>query len=128
MNRMKLTIASVTSSRFLSHIRFLEANLSMLIIDTPQTDQRLQPGSTLTILFKETDVALARTLTPSTLGHIDVVVENIEQGEVLNEVHLSSRLGSLTALVPLFDVSVGEKLYALIHPAHILLAKDSHGE
>lgn len=101
---------------------------SATLLETPATAEYLVVGSDVTLLFKETEIALAKNLTGliSLRNRIPVSVTGIERGDILSAVKLEyagMHLVSVitTRAIDRLEIKVGDDLEALIKANEIAL-------
>lgn len=131
MNTLPALLTAVASSAHLSCVTAeCDATpLELLLIETPATRPDLTVGSSVTLLFKETEVLLTPTLPQGITANIlPVTVIRSDAGAVLTHVDLAFGSHRLAALVPsrpfaTLNAAPGIPLYALISPSQISLAR-----
>jgi molybdate transport system regulatory protein len=92
MNKLAGVIAEVASS---DHVSLVDVavggdRFTAIVVETPETAPHLAPGRPVWLLFKETEVSLARNLAGeiSLSNRIPATVRAIRQGRLLSEVEL----------------------------------------
>ena len=130
MNRLKGQIVAIDSN---SHMSLVDVAVSLnvfsaTLLETPATAEFLDVGSDVTLLFKETEIALAKNLTGliSLRNRIPVSVTGIERGDILSAVKLEyagMHLVSVitTRAIDRLEIKVGDDLEALIKANEIAL-------
>lgn len=98
------------------------------LLETPETADYLQIGNLVTLLFKETEIALAKNLSGmiSLRNRISVRVKSIERGDILSAVTLDydgKRLVSVitSRAIERLDIIIGDQLEALVKANEIAL-------
>jgi molybdate transport system regulatory protein len=98
------------------------------LLETPETADYLQIGNEVTLLFKETEIALAKNLSGmiSLRNHISVSVQSIERGDILSAVILDYEGAHLVSVITSraidrLQIKVGDQLEALIKANEIAL-------
>lgn len=99
-----------------------------IIIETPESAPFLKAGIPINIMFKETEVSVAKELSGriSLQNKIDCTIENIERGELLSKVILNYK-GSVvvsvitTGAVEQLELSPGDKVKALIKTNEVII-------
>ena len=98
------------------------------LLETPATADYLLVGSEVTLLFKETEIALAKNLSGmiSLRNRIPIIVQNIERGDILSAVILDyegKRLVSVitSRAIDRLEIKLGDQLEALIKANEIAL-------
>lgn len=104
------------------------------LLETPGTADYLRVGSNVTLLFKETEIALAKNLSGmiSLRNRISVSVQRIERGAILSAVTLDfegMRLVSVitTRAIEQLQIDVGDQLEALVKANEIALMAGHDG-
>jgi molybdopterin-binding protein len=98
MNKLPASIVNIESSGFISLVDLdiispageSGGRFSCVIIETPETAGYLKIGGRVFILFKETEVSIAKNLSGqiSLRNRIPVVIKQIHKGAVLTELKL----------------------------------------
>jgi molybdate transport system regulatory protein len=134
VNQLKGTIAAIESN---SHMSLVDVAVggdvfSATLLETPETASYLKVGQAVTMLFKETEVSLAKNLTGliTLRNRIPVVVTGIERGAIMSAVKLDYRGLSLTSIVTTrgidrLQLMVGDNVEALVKANEILLKDES---
>lgn len=134
MNQLKGTIAAIESN---SHMSLVDVAVggdmfSATLLETPETAFYLKIGQAVTMLFKETEVSLAKNLTGmiTLRNRIPVVVTGIERGAIMSAVKLDYRGLSLTSIVTTrgidrLQLMIGDHVEALVKANEILLKAES---
>lgn len=130
MNRLKGQIVAIDSNSYMSLVDVaVGLNIfSATLLETPATANYLVVGSSVTLLFKETEIALAKNLSGliSLRNRIPVSVAAIERGDILGAVTLDydgMQLVSVitTRAIDRLEIKVGDDLEALIKANEIAL-------
>ncbi|MGD9900189.1 MAG: molybdopterin-binding protein [Calditrichaceae bacterium] len=92
MNKIKATITAFESSGHISLVD-LEAGgaaFSCVIIENPESAGYLKTGNEVSLLFKETEVSIAKNLSGeiSLRNRIDSVITGLEKGAILTKITL----------------------------------------
>jgi len=130
LNRLKGQVVAIDSN---SHMSLVDVAVglnifSATLLETPETANYLVVGSDVTLLFKETEIALAKNLLGliSLRNRIPVRVTRIERGDILSAVtldyagmHLVSVI--TTRAIDRLEIKVGDDLEALIKANEIVL-------
>jgi molybdate transport system regulatory protein len=103
---------------------------SALLIESASQCSWLQPASLVEVVFKETEVSLAKNLSGliSTRNRIACTVQHIEHGELLSKVVLQFNQYKITSAittrsVDLLELKKGDKVEALIKANEISIMK-----
>jgi molybdopterin-binding protein len=130
MNKIKGVTVQVESSSNISLVT-IEANgkdFSSLIIDTPANAPYLEPGKEVHVLFKETEVSIAkgRTGLISMNNVLEVVITKISKGNVLARLELDFSGIPIVSVITTrsanrLGLSEGDKVEALVKSNEITL-------
>ena len=136
MNELSGRITSVESSEDMS---IVEVDVSgdrfcTIILETPATASYLKIGTEITLLFKETEVSIAKSLSGfiSLRNRIPSQVKSIEKSPLLSKVVLNYKDREIvsiitTSSVKRLDLKEGDFVEWLVKTNEIsLLKKDSH--
>lgn len=76
-------------------------SLQTIVVETPETASYLRVGNTIQLLFKETEVILAKqdALAISIQNQIPGEIQAIEKGVLLSRVVLSTDIGAVAAVI-----------------------------
>lgn len=103
---------------------------SALLIESGAQPEWLQPGNTIELIFKETEVSLAKNLSGliSTRNRMECTVQQIERGDLLSKAVLQFRQHSITSAittrsVDLLELKNGDRVEALVKANEISLIK-----
>ena len=131
MNTLKGKIAEVKVHESLSLVR-VEVNgqlFSAIVIDTPDTVDYLQTGVNINLIFKETEVILARgdELNISLQNHFFGPVIAVESGDLLSKVVVSAKQGEITSIITTnavrqLEIEVGTEVTALVKTNEMMLS------
>lgn len=130
MNSLKGQIVAIDSNNHMSLVDVAVGHdiFTATLLETPATADYLQIGSEVTLLFKETEIALAKNLSGmiSLRNRIPVVVKNLERGDILSAVTLDyagKRLVSVitSRAIDRLEIKPGDPLEALIKANEIAL-------
>lgn len=99
------------------------------LLETPETAGYLLVGADVTLLFKETEVSLAKNLSGliSLRNRFPVTVRSIERGAILSAVGLDCRGKSLTSIITTravdrLQLAVGDAVEALVKANEVVLS------
>lgn len=105
-------------------------HFSALIIDSLASSLWIKKGNSIDIVFKETEVLLAKRLTAniSIQNRMTCVVQNLERGVLLSKITLLFQKYMITSAITTraFDslqIVVGDEIEALINANEIALVK-----
>lgn len=133
MNNLKGNIESVTTSGHLSLVKVNVSGitLSAIVIDTPESASYLKEGNALNVVFKETEVIVAKgtvahqiSLQNKILGKIN----HIESGELLSKVVASTNVGDVTSIITTnavrqLQLNIGDEVTVMIKTNEIMLSE-----
>lgn len=92
MNRLRGKIVAVESAGHMSLVDVAVADdqFTSIVVETPETSPYLHPGAEVWLLFKETEVSLAKNLSGeiSLRNRMRAVIRAIERGALVSEVTL----------------------------------------
>jgi len=135
LNRLTGKIISIESN---SHVSLVDVAVgqdvfSATLLETPETADYLQVGNQVTLLFKETEIALAKNLSGliSLRNRINVSVKKIERGDILSAVTLDYDNKKLVSVITSraierLQINVGDQLEALVKANEIALMTGHH--
>ena len=98
----KISNIEVSKSLSLVSVKIGTTELKVIVVETPDTALYLTRGTTVDLVFKETEVIVATAvLSPISIQNkIKGSIRDIEQGIILSKVCISSDIGDITAIVP----------------------------
>ncbi|MDW7693469.1 TOBE domain-containing protein [Flammeovirgaceae bacterium SG7u.111] len=132
MNTLKGNISAVKTIGSLSLVSVMvgKTRLSAIVIDTPENSPYLQEGSSINVIFKETEVILGKgnSLTISLQNKINGTVESIENGELLSRLTLQTEVGKLISIITSravgqLELAIGSEVVAMVKTNEIMLAE-----
>lgn len=135
MNRLQGTITAIESNRHMSLVDVVVGGdvFSATLLETPETAAYLRVGNPVTLLFKETEVALAKDLSGliSLRNRFAATVQGIERGDILSAIKLDYAGHTLTSIitsraVARLQLALGDKLEALVKANEIALMEGHH--
>jgi molybdate transport system regulatory protein len=131
MNTLKGKIAEVKVHESLSLVR-VEVNgqlFSAIVIDTPNTVDYLETGANINLIFKETEVILARgdKLNISLQNRFFGPVISVESGDLLSKVVVNAKQGAITSIITTnavrqLEIEVGTEVTALVKTNEMMLS------
>jgi molybdate transport system regulatory protein len=133
MNQLKAKIIHIESNAHMSLVDLAVGNdvLSATLLETPEQVDYLQVGKQVILLFKETEVSLAKNLTGliSLRNRLQAKVKHIERGEILSAVTLDYQSYSLVSVITTrgmdrLQLEVGDQVDALIKANEVVLSHD----
>jgi molybdate transport system regulatory protein len=135
MNRLRGKITGIESN---GHISLVDVavgadTFSATLLESPQASPYLAVGNTVMVLFKETEVSLAKDLSGriSLRNRLRATVREIRRGEILSEVLLDyhgQTIASIitTRAVQRLELADGDKVEALIKANEVSLMEADH--
>ncbi|HEY3327493.1 MAG TPA: TOBE domain-containing protein [Novimethylophilus sp.] len=134
MNKLQGQIVSVDCN---SHMSLVDVAVggdmfTATLLETPDTASYLRVGHPVTLLFKETEVSLAKNLTGliSLRNRFPVTVRSIERGAILSAVGLDYRGEPLICVITTrgvdrLQLAVGDTAEALVKANEMVLSHDA---
>ena len=133
MNRLKGRIEEVKVNGNLSQVSILigeKTRIHSIIIETPETASYLLKGHQVDVIFKETEVVLAKG-NPENISLINRIageIKDIEEGEMLCEVNLATEAGPILAIISrdaqdLLQLQKGHKITAMVKLNEVMIAE-----
>ena len=133
MNVLPGKISAIESSDHMSIVKVdvKSVILSSVILETPESAVYLEKDQSLEVLFKETEVAIAK----GNIGKISLQnqlpceIRKIKQGQLLSEIELGFHEFTIRSIITTnamkqLDLTVGEEVKALIKTNEIMLSHD----
>ncbi len=103
MNKLKGRIIDIESS---PHMSIVDVDVDgdifcSLVLETPQTADYLKKGTSITLLFKETEVSIARNLTGeiSLRNRFKAVIRKLEPSQILTKVVLDYKTKEIVSII-----------------------------
>jgi molybdopterin-binding protein len=133
MNKLPGTIVAVESNRHMSLVDVLAEGdtFTATLLETPEHSPQLRVGQPVILMFKETEVSLAKDLAGqiSLRNRFPVMVQSIERGDIMSAVGLNYREHSLmsvitTRAVERLQLAVGDRIEALVKANEMVLSYD----
>ena len=130
MNEYKGTISSIDSNGSFRQIE-LNVNSIPVRVITLELDGRFRVKAKVRLLFKESEVAIAKNRTGmlSIENRYPCVITGVTAGEVFSEIIMDSPLGPITALIgrsaqDSMKLEIGDRVQAFIRSNEIALMED----
>lgn len=105
------------------------SSLKTIIIETPDSASFLKIGNHLNIMFKETEVNLAKDFTGkiSLQNRLNCSVKNINKGKLLSQINLNFHSNDISAIITTCDaesleLKENDTVIALIKSTEIMVA------
>ena len=133
MNKLSGKIDSIHASGNLSIAEVL-VNLDIMkavLIETPESARFLKKGETINVIFKETEVLIAKNFSGkiSLQNRLNCRIVSIEKGELLSKVILDYKGNKLISIITQFAVNdmelkPGDEVEALIKTNEVILSQE----
>jgi len=143
MNKLSGEIKEIQTADNLSLVKVYVDGITFtsIVIDTPATNPGLRIGNLVSILFKETEVIIARAPLPaiSVQNRMECIIHDIHSGELLCELTLhlvdgmpggtSGEVGEIRSIITRnacdqLDLRVNDRVIALVKTNEISLLTD----
>lgn len=137
MNKLNGIVSAIEHNDTMALVDVMveNVNFSAILLETPVTAKYLHIGELVTLLFKETEVSLAKNLQGelSLRNHMTATVVGIEMGEILSAITLNfldKKLVSVitTRAVKRFQLKVGDAVEALVKANEVVLMAGHHAD
>ena len=132
MNRLTGTITAIESNDHLSLVDVVagQDTYTAMLLETPRSAPHLKVGNTVAILFKETEVSLAKNLSGqiSLRNRVRGTVRQIRRGDILCEVVLDHNAQMLTSIITTraatrLALQIGDEVEALVKANEVSLVE-----
>ncbi|MFC0777171.1 molybdopterin-binding protein [Flavobacterium sp. HJSW_4] len=133
MNVLKGIISEIQSYEGISLVKVKsnKNSFSSIVLDTPDTADYLSENKTVKIIFKETEVIIAKDLNPSISIQNQILcrIESIKKGVILSQIALSMGEESIQSIITTnaceqLDLKENENVMALIKTNEVSLSAD----
>lgn len=137
MNKLNgvVTLVEHNATMSLVDIRVEDVHFSAMLLETPSTAAYLREGALVTLLFKETEVSLAKNLQGdiSLRNRFTAQVSHVDEGEILSAVTLNFMNKTVVSVitsraVKRLQIAVGDTLEALIKANEVALMAGHHAD
>ena len=134
MNRLRGIITRIESTDHLSLVDIEVAGdlFTAILVETPESAAWLKTGNSVAVLFKETEVSLAKNLSGeiSLRNRMAARVDAIRQGQLLSEVRLDYRGHPVTSVITTRSVerlklAPGDMVEGLVKANEVTLLEDN---
>ena len=134
MNRLHGIITRIESTDHLSLVDIEVASdlFTAILVETPESATWLKTGNSVAVLFKETEVSLAKNLSGeiSLRNRMAARVDAIRQGQLLSEVRLDYRGHPVTSVITTRSVErlklmPGDMVEGLVKANEVTLLEDN---
>ena len=130
MNKLRGKIVEIETADSISMVN-LDINgikFCSIVIETPETADYLRIGNEVDIVFKETEVSIAKKLYSniSLSNKLPVKIERIIKGKILSELVTSYNKTEISSIIPTHFVDrkklkIGDEVYAMIKSNEIMI-------
>lgn len=130
MNQLRGRIVGIESN---DHVSLVDVEISgdtfsAMLLETPESAPYLAIGNEVQVLFKETEVSLAKNLSGliSLRNRVHATVRTVRSGAILSEVELAYRGQKLCSIITTrsirrLDINPGDEVEALIKANEVSL-------
>lgn len=103
MNNLQGKIQDILTSDSLSlvYISVNNCKITAIVIDTPKTNQLLEKGKNVTVIFKETEVIIGNGFQHeiSMQNKFEGIIKHIETKNLLSKVTVSTKVGDIKSII-----------------------------
>ena len=136
MNRLRGRIISIQSN---DHVSLVDVDVSgdiftATLLETPEDAAYLRMGNVVDVLFKETEVSLAKGLSGliSLRNRVNTTVKFVRSGIILSEVVLDYRGQAISSIITTgsirrLDIKPGDEVEALVKANEVTLMEADDG-
>ena len=136
MNRLRGRIISIKSN---DHVSLVDVDVSgdiftATLLETPEDAAYLRMGNVVDVLFKETEVSLAKGLSGliSLRNRVNTTVKFVRSGIILSEVVLDYRGQAISSIITTgsirrLDIKPGDEVEALVKANEVTLMEADDG-
>lgn len=136
MNKLRGRISRIESN---DHVSLVDVEVSgdiftATLLETPDDAPYLKVGNVVDVLFKETEVSLAKGLTGliSLRNRVNTTVKLVRSGVILSEVVLDYRGQSISSIITSgsirrLDIKPGDEVEALVKANEVTLMEVEDG-
>jgi molybdate transport system regulatory protein len=135
MNSLRGKISGIESNGHVSLVDIKVGNdtFSSILLEAPDVASYLKLGNAVMVLFKETEVSLAKNLSGqiSLRNRMNAIVKHVRIGEILSEVALDYHGETIVSIVTSRSVkrlglAEGDKVEALVKANEVALMEAGH--
>lgn len=136
MNKLNGKIVAIAHNSHMSlvDVEVGDTMFSATLLETPETAPYLQIGRKVTLLFKETEVSLAKNLAGelSLRNRFFVIVKDIKRGDIMSAIQLAYGDQLITSVITTRGMSrlqlkIGEQVEALVKANEVVLRENPDG-
>ena len=133
MNKLNGKIVDIESSPHMSMVDIdVEGDIfSSIVLETPSSSDYLKTATLITLLFKETEVSLAKNLTGeiSLRNRFGALVKNIERSRILTKVTLDYKNTPIISIISTrsadrLALKLGDRVEWLVKTNEVSLLKE----
>lgn len=130
MNTLPATLTAITTSEHLTYLSVAVGDDTFYLLLAQHCHEPI--GTSLTLVFKETEVIVTTTKTATTANIQRALVRTIEQGKVLSQITLIYQATPIVTLVPTVTLATlliheGDEVYWMVQPSEISLLRETNG-
>lgn len=121
---------SVSGSLTLLGIKVKDIPMSAIVIDTPETAPYLKPKAHITVVFKETEVIIAKGNTDqiSMRNKFKGIISVVESKELLSKLTIDTSVGKITSIITTnavnqLELEKGIEVTAMVKTNEIMLSE-----
>jgi len=130
VNKLRGRITGIESN---DHVSLVDVDVygdsfTATLLETPEDSPYLQVGSEVIVLFKETEVSLAKGLSGliSLRNRVNAIVKQVRSGIILSEVVLEYRGQTLSSIITTrsitrLDIKAGDEVEAMVKANEVTL-------
>jgi len=130
VNKLRGRITGIESN---DHVSLVDVDVygdsfTATLLETPEDSPYLQVGSEVIVLFKETEVSLAKGLSGliSLRNRVNAIVKQVRSGVILSEVVLEYRGQTLSSIITTrsitrLDIKAGDEVEAMVKANEVTL-------
>jgi molybdate transport system regulatory protein len=132
MNRLSGIISKIQHSGaiLLVDVDVHGQNFSAMLIESATQPEWLQEGNSIDLVFKETEVSLAKNLSGmiSMRNRMKCLVKHVERGELLSKIRLQFLKYTITSAITTrsvdsLDLKIGDEVEALVKANEVSLMR-----
>jgi molybdopterin-binding protein len=131
--RGKIVAIDCNGQMSLVDVQVGDDTCTAIVLETPDTAEYLRAGAQVVMMFKETEVSLARNLSGliSLRNRFPATVCGIRQGAIMSAIELDYRGHRLTSVITTravqrLQLAVGDAVEALVKANEMVLSGESH--
>jgi len=126
----KITAIKTKGSLSLVQINVSDIFLNTIIIETPKTASYLKKGTPIKVVFKETEVIIAKGTTNNLSLQNKVLgsIFEIEKGDFLSKITIDSEVGKIVVIITTeaveeLQLNINDEVTAMMQTTEIMLSE-----